>query len=81
VAETSDVDLLSLCPRYRFGEFLVSPRLRVLLRNGREQALTQRYFDRLVFLIAHRREAAHRREIPAFEAERVKQLCAGTSPR
>jgi DNA-binding winged helix-turn-helix (wHTH) protein len=50
-------------PRYRFSEFLLSPRRRVLLRNGREQPLIPRYFDLLVFLVEHRHEAVHRREI------------------
>lgn len=50
-------------PRYRFSEFLLSPRRRVLLRNGREQPLIPRYFDLLVFLVEHRHEAVHRRDI------------------
>lgn len=50
-------------PRYRFSEFVLSPRRRVLARNGREQPLIPRYFDLLVFLIEHRGEAVHRREI------------------
>ncbi len=50
-------------PRYRFSEFVVSPRRRVLLRNGRELPLIPRYFDLLVFLIERRSEAVHRREI------------------
>jgi DNA-binding winged helix-turn-helix (wHTH) protein len=50
-------------PRYRFGEFIVSPRRRVLVRNGREQPLIPRYFDLLVFLIERRGEAVHRRDI------------------
>lgn len=50
-------------PRYRFGEFILSPRRRVLLRNGREQSIIPRYFDLLVFLIERRGEAVHRREI------------------
>ncbi|MEO5742875.1 MAG: transcriptional regulator [Vicinamibacterales bacterium] len=49
--------------RYRFGEFMLSPRRRVLLRNGREQPLIPRYFDLLVFLIERRGEAVHRRDI------------------
>jgi hypothetical protein len=32
-------------PSYRFGEFILSPRRRVLTRNGREQPLIPRYFD------------------------------------
>lgn len=50
-------------PRYRFGEFILSPRRRVLLRDGREQLLIPRYFDLLVFLIERRGEAVHRRDI------------------
>lgn len=49
--------------RYRFAEFIVSPRRRVLLRQGREQPLIPRYFDLLVFLIERRADAVHRREI------------------
>jgi DNA-binding winged helix-turn-helix (wHTH) protein len=49
--------------RYRFSEFILSPRRRMLLRNGREQPLIPRYFDLLVFLIEHRGEAVHRRDI------------------
>jgi DNA-binding winged helix-turn-helix (wHTH) protein len=50
-------------PRYRFGEFVLSPRVRLLLRDGKEQPLIPRYFDLLVFLIEHRHEAVHRRDI------------------
>jgi len=50
-------------PRYRFSEFILSPRRRVLLRNGREVPLIPRYFDLLVFLIERRSDAVHRREI------------------
>jgi DNA-binding winged helix-turn-helix (wHTH) protein len=49
--------------RYRFSEFILSPRRRVLVRNGRELPLIPRYFDLLVFLIERRTEAVHRREI------------------
>ncbi len=49
--------------RYRFSEFTLSPRRRVLVRNGREVPLIPRYFDLLVFLIERRSEAVHRREI------------------
>jgi DNA-binding winged helix-turn-helix (wHTH) protein len=49
--------------RYRFGEFVLSPRQRMLLRNGQEQPLIPRYFDLLVFLVEHRSEAVHRRDI------------------
>lgn len=50
-------------PRYRFNEFILSPRRRILLRNGREQPLIPRYFDLLVFLVERRGEAVHRRDI------------------
>jgi DNA-binding winged helix-turn-helix (wHTH) protein len=50
-------------PRYRFSEFLLSPRRRALLRNGSEQPLIPRYFDLLVFLVERRSEAVHRRDI------------------
>jgi DNA-binding winged helix-turn-helix (wHTH) protein len=50
-------------PRYRFGEFVLSPRRRLLLRNGQEQPLIPRYFDLLVFLVERRHEAVHRRDI------------------
>jgi DNA-binding winged helix-turn-helix (wHTH) protein len=50
-------------PRYRFGDFVISPRRRMLLQEGREQPLIPRYFDLLVFLIERRHEAVHRRDI------------------
>lgn len=50
-------------PRYRFADFILSPRRRVLLRAGQEQPLIPRYFDLLVFLVEHRDDAVHRREI------------------
>lgn len=50
-------------PRYHFDEFVLSPRQRVLLRDGREQPLIPRYFDLLVFLVERRHEAVHRRDI------------------
>jgi DNA-binding winged helix-turn-helix (wHTH) protein len=49
--------------RYRFSEFVLSPRRRVLTRDGLEQPLIPRYFDLLVFLVEHRHEAVHRRDI------------------
>ena len=49
--------------RYRFGEFILAPRRRLLLRAGREQPLIPRYFDLLVFLVERRGEAVHRRDI------------------
>jgi DNA-binding winged helix-turn-helix (wHTH) protein len=50
-------------PRYRFSEFVLSPRRRVLLRGEREQPLIPRYFDLLVFLIERRGEAVQRQDI------------------
>ncbi len=50
-------------PRYRFDDFVLSPRRRMLLRNGVEQPLIPRYFDLLVFLVERRQEAVHRRDI------------------
>jgi DNA-binding winged helix-turn-helix (wHTH) protein len=50
-------------PRYRFDRFILSPRRRLLIRDGHELPLIPRYFDLLVFLIEHRHEAVHRREI------------------
>lgn len=50
-------------PRYRFGDFTVSPRRRILSRRGEERPLIPRYFDLLVFLIERRHEAVHRRDI------------------
>jgi len=49
--------------RYRFADFVLSPRQRVLVRAGRELPLIPRYFDLLVFLVEHRAEAVHRRDI------------------
>jgi DNA-binding winged helix-turn-helix (wHTH) protein len=50
-------------PRYRFSDFILSPRRRVLVQNGRERPLIPRYFDLLVFLVERRHEAVHRRDI------------------
>ena len=50
-------------PRYHFGNFIVSPRRRLLVRDGVELPLIPRYFDLLVFLIERRHEALHRRDI------------------
>ena len=46
-------------PLYRFANFSLSPRRRLLLRDGRELPLIPRYFDLLVFLIERRHEAVH----------------------
>jgi DNA-binding winged helix-turn-helix (wHTH) protein len=53
----------TLVPRYRFAEFVLSPRRRLLVCDGRERALIPRYFDLLAFLIERRGDAVHRREI------------------
>jgi DNA-binding winged helix-turn-helix (wHTH) protein len=50
-------------PRYRFDNFILSPRRRLLIRDGRELSLIPRYFDLLVFLVERRHEAVHRRDI------------------
>jgi len=50
-------------PRYRFGDFTLSPRRRILICRGEERPLIPRYFDLLVFLIERRHEAVHRRDI------------------
>ena len=55
--------MLRAVPRYRFGNFIVSPRRRLLVRDGLELPLIPRYFDLLVFLIERRHEALHRRDI------------------
>jgi DNA-binding winged helix-turn-helix (wHTH) protein len=50
-------------PSYVFGDFVVSPARRLLLRDGREVPLIPRYFDLLVLLVERREQAVHRREI------------------
>jgi DNA-binding winged helix-turn-helix (wHTH) protein len=52
-----------LATQYRFDDFVLSPRRRILARGGAEQPLIPRYFDLLVFLVEHRHEAVHRRDI------------------
>ncbi len=49
--------------RYRFDAFVLSPRQRTLLRSGVEQPLIPRYFDLLLFLVEHRADAVHKRDI------------------
>ena len=49
--------------RYRFSDFTLSPRRRLLLREVREVPLIPRYFDLLVLLVERRHEAVHRRDI------------------
>ena len=62
---SSDASRVSveLVPRYRFDTFMLSPRRRLLVHDGRELPLIPRYFDLLVFLVERRHEAVHRREI------------------
>jgi DNA-binding winged helix-turn-helix (wHTH) protein len=50
-------------PRYRFDRFILSPRRRLLVRDGLELPLIPRYFDLLVCLVERRHEAVHRRDI------------------
>jgi len=49
--------------RYRFGEFVLSPSRRQLLKGGEPVPLIPRYFDLLLLLIERRSEALHRRDI------------------
>ena len=46
-----------------FGRFVVSPRRRELRADGVIRPLIPRYFDLLVFLVAHRGDAVHRQAI------------------
>ena len=50
-------------PRYRFSDFTLSTRKRLLIRNGQQLPLIPRYLDLLIFLVERRRDAVHRREI------------------
>lgn len=50
-------------PRYRFDDFVLSPRRRVLTRDGQPRPLIPRYFDLLVFLVERRGDAVPRQEI------------------
>ena len=50
-------------PRYRFADFVLSPRQRLLLRDGQPLPLIPRYFDLLLFLVERRSDAVHRRDI------------------
>jgi DNA-binding winged helix-turn-helix (wHTH) protein len=50
-------------PRYTFGDFILSPSRRLLVRNGREVALIPRYFDLLMLLVERRGEVVNRRQI------------------
>lgn len=49
--------------RFRFAEFVLSPRQRLLLRNGTPVALIPRYFDLLHLLIRRRLEAVSKQAI------------------
>lgn len=49
--------------RYRFGEFTLSGRQRLLFRNGGALPLIPRYFDLLVLLVERRSTAVSRTEI------------------
>ena len=48
---------------YRFSDFVISPRRRLLLRRGEPLPLIPRYFDLLVLLIERRPAVVTRREI------------------
>ncbi len=50
-------------PRYRFAEFVISPRQRLLWRLGVPVAIIPKYFDLLHFLIRHRRDAVSKQAI------------------
>jgi DNA-binding winged helix-turn-helix (wHTH) protein len=54
---------LTVPTRYRFAEFLLSPRQRVLWRNGAPVALIPKYFDLLHLLIRRRHEAVSKQAI------------------
>ena len=49
--------------RFLFAEFVLSPRQRVLLRNGTPVALIPKYFDLLQLLVRRRREAVSKQTI------------------
>ena len=50
-------------PRYRFGELVLSPGQRLLLRGGEPVALPPRYLDLLLLLIGERHRVVEREEI------------------
>ena len=50
-------------PRYRFGELLLSPGRRLLLRGAEPVALPPRYLDLLLLLIGERHRVVEREEI------------------
>ncbi|HVS64303.1 MAG TPA: winged helix-turn-helix domain-containing protein [Thermoanaerobaculia bacterium] len=49
--------------RYTFGDFVLSPGRRLLIRSGREVEIAPRTFDLLVLLVHRRHEVVTRREI------------------
>jgi DNA-binding winged helix-turn-helix (wHTH) protein len=49
--------------RYRFDAFALSPRQRLLLRDGCPVPLIPKYFDLLVLLVRHRHEAVSKQQI------------------
>ena len=49
--------------RYRFDTFALSPRQRLLLRDGCPVPLIPKYFDLLVLLVRHRNEAVSKQQI------------------
>jgi DNA-binding winged helix-turn-helix (wHTH) protein len=49
--------------RFRFGDFVLSPRQRLLLRSGAPLPLIPKYFDLLCLLVERRREAVSKDEI------------------
>jgi DNA-binding winged helix-turn-helix (wHTH) protein len=48
---------------FRFGEFVLSPRRRLLLRNGTPVALIPKYLDLLLLLVVRRHDAVSKRAI------------------
>jgi len=49
--------------RFRFGEFVLSPRQRLLMRNGAAVPLIPKYFDLLRLLVEQRRDAVSKQAI------------------
>jgi len=49
--------------RFRFAEFVLSPRQRLLLRNGVPCAVIPKYFDLLILLVSRRRDAVSKHAI------------------
>jgi DNA-binding winged helix-turn-helix (wHTH) protein len=49
--------------RFRFAEFVLSPRQRLLVKNGSPVPLIPKYFDLLQLLVAHRPDAVSRQAI------------------